>query len=54
MTRRDKVGLGVLIALFVLFAVLLVWTLRGTAKPGHAPEDSIFVRQRIINLNKSK
>ena len=52
MTQREKIGLGVLVALFVLLASLLVWVLRGTGRPGHDPSESVFVKQRIINLNK--
>ncbi len=51
MTTRDKIGLGVLIGLFVAFCVILVLTIKPWGG-SHAPEDSIFVRQRMINLNK--
>ncbi|HOD50694.1 MAG TPA: hypothetical protein PLM14_11465 [Candidatus Hydrogenedentes bacterium] len=51
MTTRDKIGLGILIGLFVAFSVFLALTTRGWGGH-HAPEDSIFVRQRVINLNK--
>jgi len=52
MTQRDKIGLGVFVALFILLAALLVWVLRGTSRPGHDPSESVFVKQRILNLNK--
>ena len=52
MTQRDKIGLGVLAALFILLAAILVWVLRGTRRPGQDPSESVFVKQRIINLNK--
>ncbi len=51
MTTRDKIGLAILIGLFAAFCIILALTIepRGGS---HAPEDSIFVRQRMINLNK--
>jgi len=52
MTQRDKIGLGVLVVLFVLFAASLVWVLRATRGPAHDPSESVFVKQRVINLNK--
>lgn len=54
MSRRDKVGLAVLIALFITFAVVLVVMMkpRGPAKYGF--EDNIFVKQRIVNVQKSR
>ena len=51
MTKRDKIGLGILIGLFFVLCVILALT----TKPwggSHEPEDSIFVRQRMINLQK--
>lgn len=52
MVRRDKVGLGVLVLLFVFFIGVLVWTLKGTSKPSHDFSESIFTKQRIVNLKK--
>jgi hypothetical protein len=52
MTVRDKIGVGVLIGLFVLFGLILWWTVRPGEGPAHSPEDSIFVKQRMINLQK--
>jgi len=52
MTQRDKIGLGILALLFVLLATALVWVSRGPRQPGHDPSESIFVKQRVINLNK--
>ena len=51
MTSRDKIGLAILIGLFVVLSVLLALT---TNRWGgsHKPEDSIFIQQRMINLNK--
>lgn len=54
MTRRDKVGLGVLIALFVFLIVTLVYTFRPFGNASRSPENSVFVEQRLINLHKGK
>lgn len=54
MTRKDKIGLGFLICLFVVFAALLVATLRPISNTVRKPEDSVIVQQRIKNLQKSR
>jgi hypothetical protein len=53
MTRRDKVGLLILIVLFIVLGSILFWTVTPFG-PGYRPQDSIFVQQRIINLQKSE
>lgn len=52
MTTQDKVGLMFLIALMVVLALTLIWSFR-TLGPPEAAKDSYFVRQRLINLQKS-
>ncbi|MCX5771501.1 MAG: hypothetical protein NTZ09_14700 [Candidatus Hydrogenedentes bacterium] len=52
MTRRDKIGLPILIALLAFLMGTLVWALWGSWKPAHDFSDSVFVKQRIINLKK--
>ncbi|MCC6487192.1 MAG: hypothetical protein IT364_06800 [Candidatus Hydrogenedentes bacterium] len=57
MTRRDMMGVIVLIALFVVLTVVVIFTTRpkgDPAKKSVEPEDSFFVQQRIRNLQKSK
>ncbi len=51
MTRREKIGLAVLVALFGLLGIMLLKSQGGTE---HAAKDSYFVRQRIINLEKGE
>lgn len=53
MTKRDKIGVAVLIALFIFFIVALVMTLKPLG-PSISPEQSVFVQQRIKNLEKSQ
>lgn len=53
MSKRDKMGAAILIALFVALGVLLaVFTER--ADKVYRPEDSPIVQQRIKNLEKSR
>ena len=55
MTRRDKVGLAILIALFgVLFTLFIFNGRRYGSASNESIGDSVIVQQRIINLQKSK
>ena len=54
MTTRDKIGVVVIVVLFVVLILILTWTIRPHSDTVHAPEDSIFIQQRMINLQKSK
>ncbi len=52
MTTNEKIGLGVLVSLFVVFCAVLVWTFQPAGGEAKDVEDSIFVQQRVINLQK--
>jgi len=54
MSRNEKIGLGALIAIFVLFVAILIATVRPFSNTIRSPEKSVFVEQRLINLQKSK
>ena len=54
MSRSDKIGLGVLITLMVLFAVILVWTIKPPDGATRTFQDNVFVEQRMINLQKNR
>ena len=54
MTTRDKLGLAILIGVFVLLGLALAWTYDGFSGPGHSPSESPIVKQRLINLQKGK
>ena len=54
MSRSDKIGLGVLITLMVLFAVILVWTIKPHDGATRTFQDNVFVEQRMINLQKNR
>lgn len=54
MTGRDKIGIFVLVALFVVLCWALVMVFRNPFGQSSSPSESIFVKQRIVNLNKSR
>jgi len=53
MTKRDRIGVAILIALFVLLILTIVFISK-PAGPAIRPEESVFVQQRIKNLEKSR
>ncbi|GMV92694.1 MAG: hypothetical protein AMXMBFR82_24720 [Candidatus Hydrogenedentota bacterium] len=53
MSKRDRIGLIVLIVLFVVLIVTFIVTSKPVG-PSIRPEESIFVQQRIKNLEKSR
>ncbi len=53
MTTRDKVGILVLIGLFVVLCGVLAWSVRPLG-PAHPVEDSYFVQQRMKILQKTQ
>jgi hypothetical protein len=52
MSTKNKVGLGILIALMVAFCLVLVWTIKGFGNKTGSAEDSVFVQQRIKILQQ--
>jgi hypothetical protein len=54
MTRREKIGLVVIIGLFAVLILVVAWGFSPGSQTTHAPEDSIFIRQRVINLQKGQ
>ena len=53
LTRKDRIGLYVLIGLFSAFGLLLYFTVDRPSGPGRSIENNIIVEQRMKNL-KSK
>jgi hypothetical protein len=51
-SRRDKIGLTILVALFAFLMGALIWTLRNAWKPTHDFSDSVIVKQRMEYLKK--
>lgn len=51
MTSKEKRGIVVLIVLFAALIVTMLLVV-SPAGPGHDPAESVFVKQRIINLHK--
>ncbi len=54
MTKRDKTGVFVLVLLFVIFCVVLLAIFKKPWGPTRTPAESVIVKQRIINLEKSR
>ena len=52
MTKRDKIGLSIIVAFLLTMMGLLAWMLWGSPRTGRDFSDSAIVRQRIINLRK--
>ena len=52
MTQKEKIGVVVLIGLFIVFIVALAITTRPMG-PGHDPQDSPIIQQRLRNLEKN-
>ena len=54
MTTRDKWGAGILIFLFIALGIVLYYSIPRAGRPIGSPEESFFIRQRIINIEKSR
>lgn len=54
MTTREKVGLVVLTTLLAVLCIVLITVFRKPPGPTHSPAESIFIQQRLINLEKSR
>lgn len=54
MSTRDKIGVVILITLFVILGVVLVWVTPQPQGAGHDPGDSPIIQQRIIHLERHR
>jgi hypothetical protein len=54
MTRQERIGLGVIIALFAVCIGGLLWTIRPHRGPFRSPESSVVVEQRMKSLQQNK
>ena len=52
MTKKDKIGVVVLIGLFIILGIVLVWTFEPVGSARRGFDDNVIVKQRTINLNK--
>lgn len=50
MTRRDRIGLYVLLGLFSMFGLLIYFTAERPTGPGRSIENNIIVEQRVKYL----
>jgi len=54
LTFRDKVGLVILVLLFVVLFAVLWFTLKPYGPESRSPEESVIIQQRMRNLEKSR
>ena len=54
MTRRDRIGLYVLVGLFSVFGLLLYFTVDRPSGTTRGIENNVIVEQRIKNLNSRR
>jgi hypothetical protein len=52
LSRRDKIGLSIVAALFIVFCLILYFTIKPLGPGVESPGDSYFVQQRVRNLKK--
>lgn len=51
---RTRLGIVILIALFIILIIILVYTIKPFSKNVKPFGESPIIKQRIINLEKSK
>jgi hypothetical protein len=51
---RRRIGIMVLIALFIVFIIILVYTIKPFSNNVKPFGESPIIKQRIINIEKSK
>lgn len=54
MTRREKIGAGILVCLMSFFALLLVFTIKRPTGPTRGFSDNVLIQQRIKNLQNQR
>lgn len=50
LTRRDKIGLAVLVLIFVVFGIILAVTTERPSGPSRSFENNVIVERRLQNL----
>lgn len=53
MTQKEKIGVGIIVALFVFLGVVLWITITPPADSSGSFENNVIIDQRVKNLNKS-
>lgn len=52
MTQQEKIGTGIIIALFAIFGIVLYFTVTPPSGTSGSFENNVIIEQRIRNLNK--
>lgn len=50
MTKRDKIGMWVFIAVFIVFGLVLAMTIERSGTSVSSFSDSVIVKQRVKNI----
>ena len=53
LSKRDKQGVAILVALFVILGIALIFMLEPLG-PGRDLSESVIIQQRMINLEKNR
>jgi hypothetical protein len=53
MTQKEKIGLGVLVGLFIALGLALFVTVKRPSNSGGSFENNVIIDQRVRNLNKN-
>lgn len=54
MTQREKLGIGIIVGLFVMFGIVLWFTIDRPSGGTGSFENNVIIEQRVKNLNKSQ
>lgn len=54
LTKRDKIGLVVLVAMFVFLFIAMWWTFRRPYGPTRDMSESVLVKQRMAIIENRK
>ena len=54
MTKRDKIGVGIFVSLFILFGIILYFTIKPPSGNPGTFDSNVIIDQRVKNLEKSR
>lgn len=54
MTRRERIGVVVLVALFLVLGLALIFTADRGSNAGNSLRDNTLIDQRVINQRKAR
>lgn len=54
MTKRDKIGLVIIVALFLIFGFILYWTIERPTGPTRDLENNVIIERRMRILEQQR